>query len=545
MKIQIRFNEEGALRNQRYAFTDRFTLVTELLQNARRASAHHITVEHRPEDRVLRVVDDGSGVEDFQKLLSFHESGWKEGLADREHPFGIGFTKCLYAATRLAVASGRQRVDIDTGAALRRDAFDVTTTRRAVPGTIIELHGVEINDLDKQMETLCEGFPVDVVFNGTPMARRYADDKIATMPTPVGSVHVSGNHDGKATYATLVFLQGFCVHRPRYFQPDSVNVVHLDPREFMARLPDRDQLIDADQQMQRVDAQVRQSWRTILEVAKTQLAPRDFVATYFEAMQQWRHQDLLNDMDELPAALFQRISGYPIQTHYGEKAYTEAIEAAPSRANIESGQVTLVSMGAVDEKNAAHWMLAQQKQWLLTEAYRLDPGHWLQPHVHYIELQEAMVEPQAEAARAPLEGPWVWPLVILCESVRIRVGEHEVLLVEDAVCHDGTLLVPAKEASGQSVRQLCDFVDEYDHHHDDDAYAACLALSDLIRRLRSTDPAATLSSLLSELSLGKYALLHGRRFEVTVGVGNLPGCSVELIGAEEALASSGDSHAER
>jgi|GEM_PF-6823483 len=29
MKIQVRFNEEGALRNQRFAFTDRFTLVTE------------------------------------------------------------------------------------------------------------------------------------------------------------------------------------------------------------------------------------------------------------------------------------------------------------------------------------------------------------------------------------------------------------------------------------------------------------------------------------------------------------------------------------
>ena len=39
MKIQVRINEEGALRNQRYAFTDRFTLVSELLQNARRAAA--------------------------------------------------------------------------------------------------------------------------------------------------------------------------------------------------------------------------------------------------------------------------------------------------------------------------------------------------------------------------------------------------------------------------------------------------------------------------------------------------------------------------
>jgi hypothetical protein len=48
MQIQVRINEEGALRNQRYAFTDRFTLVSELLQNARRAGAMRI------EDRLRR-----------------------------------------------------------------------------------------------------------------------------------------------------------------------------------------------------------------------------------------------------------------------------------------------------------------------------------------------------------------------------------------------------------------------------------------------------------------------------------------------------------
>ena len=54
MQIQIRINEEGALRNQRFAFTDRFTLVTELLQNARRAGAFHIVVDHLAEEQVLR-----------------------------------------------------------------------------------------------------------------------------------------------------------------------------------------------------------------------------------------------------------------------------------------------------------------------------------------------------------------------------------------------------------------------------------------------------------------------------------------------------------
>ena len=49
MQIQVRINEEGALRNQRFAFTDRFTLVSELLQNARRAGATSIAIDHDAE----------------------------------------------------------------------------------------------------------------------------------------------------------------------------------------------------------------------------------------------------------------------------------------------------------------------------------------------------------------------------------------------------------------------------------------------------------------------------------------------------------------
>ena len=64
--------------------------------------------------------------------------------------------------------------------------------------------------------------------------------------------------------------------------------------------------------------------------------------------------------------------------------------------------------------------------------------------------------------------------------------------------------------------------------------------------LRSTDPVDTLSSLLADLHLGKYPLLHGRQFEVTVGQGSMPGCTVELLGSTEAVAMpGGDGHAER
>ena len=84
MHIQVCINEACALRNQRYAFTDRFRLITELLQNGRRAGATRIDVAHDPDSEVPRVIDDGHGIEDFQKFLTFNESGWDSSTVDEE-----------------------------------------------------------------------------------------------------------------------------------------------------------------------------------------------------------------------------------------------------------------------------------------------------------------------------------------------------------------------------------------------------------------------------------------------------------------------------
>ena len=197
MQIQVRINEEGALRNQRYAFTDRFTLVTELLQNARRAGAKRIDITHDATSQWLRVADDGHGIDDFQKLLTFNESGWDDATSDQERPFGIGFSKCLYAASRCIVVSHDRQVDFDTEAALARAPIDVVTRAEAdafVAGTVVELHGVALPDLADRIESLCQGFPITVVFNGKTLGRRHAEANLAAMPTGVGSVHLAGAH---------------------------------------------------------------------------------------------------------------------------------------------------------------------------------------------------------------------------------------------------------------------------------------------------------------------------------------------------------------
>jgi hypothetical protein len=345
--------------------------------------------------------------------------------------------------------------------------------------------------------------------------------------------------DGKASRHTLVFLQGFCVKRPSWYDLDHVNVVHLDPQQFAARLPDRDILIDADQQLARVEAEMRSAWQKALEDAKARLEPREFVDTYFEAMQQWGLLALLNDMDEVPADVFAQIVGYPILAPSEERDYVKTVSTAPSRSDIECGRVMLVSPEWPNTENIGHWMLARHKQWLVTHAYLLDAGHWLRKHVRYIDDETLQIEAESETARATLEGRWAQPLVIMCRSVRIRMGDHQVEIVNEAVCRDGDLLVPEGEESGRAVRQLCDFCEEDDRYRDDDMQADSDTLADLILRLRYTDPVSTLNSLLTDLRLGKYPLLHGRQFAVCVGVGGMPGFSVEMLDGGTAEPSSG------
>ncbi|QDL38715.1 ATP-binding protein [Rhodoferax sediminis] len=532
MQIQVRINEEGSLRNQRYAFTDRFTLISELLQNARRAGATRIEIHYDATSKVLHVTDDGRGIDDFQKLLSFNESGWDASTCAEERPFGVGFCKCLYAASRCIVASGRQWVDFDTSAALAKTAIDVLQTKEAhdVTGTRIELHGVDLPDLGARMETLCQGFPVPVLFNGKSLERRLAEAHLATMPSPMGTVHLTGTRDGKHSHHTMVFLQGFCVLNTGDHLLGGVNVVHLDSRQFVARLPDRDKLIDEDVQRKRIDAELKDCWRRILEVAKTQLAPDRFVETYYPAMRAWGHLDLLNDLNVLPCALFDAIVGYPILDNASHRDYVQSVTTAPTREAIESGAVTLVDLDWLGDDNAARWMLARAKGYLVFDWAGLHADHWAQRHVHYLEDEAVEVEALAEQTRTVLEGRWVWPTVILCEAVRIKVGSETVKIVDDGVYHGDTLYIPTGETSGEPVRQASSFTDENDQFLESDLDADRDALADLICRLRSVDPVQTLDSLMQTLKLGKYPLLHGKTFQLNVGMGSVPGHSIELVG---------------
>ena len=515
MDIQIRINEEGTLRNQRYAFTDKFTLVSELMQNARRAGAQRIEIFYDDASAILRVVDNGCGIADFQKLLTFNESGWDGEICNEESPFGIGFSKCLYSAVRCRVTSRDRKIDFLTAEALARNPVKVQDIAPQ-PHTEVELHGVQLPDLKFRLDTMCSGFPVPTWFNGAELVRIHALDQLPFTQTDIGQVYLRGTGNGKYTTNTLMFLQGFCVWRPSFFQGFQVNVVHLDSRKFVARLPDRDKLIDEDDQTKRIHFCMMSLWRQVLCNEKSTLEAEEFAEKYFHVMRYWHHMDLLNDIPVLPRCLTQRIVGYPIQEGYEGRTYIEDTERCLTRSEVMDRSVRLVGLDGVNSENAAGWMFAKAQGHIVLSPWALHPGHWVHPYIEVIDDDATEVKAIGEQCRVLLEGRWAWHMIVLCDAVAISIGGDWTTVTDAGVYRKDVIFVPSGELSGQAVCQASDFIDSDNHFHEDHRDADCDALADLIRRLRWADPQTTFASLLQELKLENYPLLRGKTFQIQI-----------------------------
>ena len=187
---------------------------------------------------------------------------------------------------------------------------------------------------------------------------------------------------------------------------------------------------------------MKDCWRKILEVAKTQLAPERFVEVYYPAMRAWGHVDLLNDLDVLPCELFDAIVGYPILDNASHHDYVQPVTTAPTREAIESGAVTLVDLDWLGDDNAGRWMLARARDYLVFGWNGLHADHWVHHHVRYFEFEALTVEALSEQHRTVLEGRWVWPTVILCGGAD-QVGGETVEITDAGIYHGDTLYIPA------------------------------------------------------------------------------------------------------
>jgi HSP90 family molecular chaperone len=98
----------------RFSFTHKTTVLSELMQNARRAKATQVEFSFCPQTKVLQVSDNGCGIESIETLLTVAESGWDAELVAQKHPFGIGFLSALFACRDVSIISKSGSIDVDT-----------------------------------------------------------------------------------------------------------------------------------------------------------------------------------------------------------------------------------------------------------------------------------------------------------------------------------------------------------------------------------------------------------------------------------------------
>jgi hypothetical protein len=522
MKVQVHINEHGALRNGRHAFSNRYTVLSELLQNARRAGASAVHVEYLETIRRLRVSDDGCGIDDFQKLLSIHESGWDEQLARDEGAFGMGFSKCLYAAQSVTVTSRGMKLEFDCADALAQGELEVVEAPESDPRqTVVQLDGVELPHLGVLIRRLVRGFPIPVYFNGEACERPHALDARPFVKTAIGMVHLAGVEAGRPSEFVAVYLQGLLVADVAlagHLSEGEVDIISLDARRFAARLPDRTELIDPLEARARIDRRITRTWKLVLLQRKTAMAEEDFVEHYFDAA---RRKDLLQVFDDvqlLPRMACTLVSGYPGTPMQEECHYRFIGERNWRRSDIESGMVHVaVYEPGLEGLNVATLMYAQAASVVLVDLDMLGPDHWVQHGLRDLAKESVTVTAVDVTVEGNFRGIYAQAPVRVCNHIEIAHGSDKVTIRDKAIYHGGVILYPRGCSDGQVVMQVSDYRSSQDHVDDLACETDMHHLARFVHKLRCPDPVGLLQCVLEEICWTDYPQLCGKRFRLIIG----------------------------
>lgn len=140
ISITARVHQGILAKADRLFRNDDASLWVELLQNARRAGASQVDVsihdsEDGPDKCIVTVHDNGSGISNFQTLLSLGASGWDGETQTKEDPAGMGFF--ALCRSEVQVQSGNQSVNLSPAVFLGKQAAKVLEIAELIHGTRI------------------------------------------------------------------------------------------------------------------------------------------------------------------------------------------------------------------------------------------------------------------------------------------------------------------------------------------------------------------------------------------------------------------------
>ena len=150
LKIQINVINQLRLLRQS-TFKDPLAFLDEDVQNAQRAKASEVRISTAYTLQCVKISNNGSVLDDFQKLFTVAESGWDNETVKNENPFGIGFFSNISVSDRIVIQSGNQQVDFNIEEILSTGKLDLHPTEltKAVEGFEITLHNFNFSAISE------------------------------------------------------------------------------------------------------------------------------------------------------------------------------------------------------------------------------------------------------------------------------------------------------------------------------------------------------------------------------------------------------------
>lgn len=537
-QIALSVNQTGLMKGLKHAFSTKTTLFKELLQNGDRAGATEIRidVEEEEEDRTcLKVVieDNGCGIQDMGLLLSVAESGWSDEVMAERLPYGLGFLSALYMTRAIEVESCGFKMSFESNDALsfRPVLVEQHPESGNKPGTHLVLHGLKLKavEANSAIEAFAKGFPVRVVRNGEVCEREHALDVSDRNfnKTDIGMISIPGIETGNVHARTVYYLQGFKVHSSStcFYEGKDAIVVHLDPAKFVARMPDREVLIDEADRVREIEKVIDNLWLESLISKKAEMPAAEFIDFYWNAITHFA-KETLDNIPLLPRQAVDRFTEMPFLAPEWE-SYSAKPDQHISMDDVVSGRVLLVDLDDMsDDGAAAVWNYAWAKKTLVINICSFSPNHWARPYVIRVDVEKTEVNVHGQYAEGVINGSYVWGnAVVLCESVDIRVHDDDgrrtdMATIDDEIIFDGArFLVPRKAAvSGWAVNQASGYIGENDRYMEDEKESDEDDLRRKIHELRGLPPADILQDLLDNrnISLRGYPSLANRSFVLKV-----------------------------
>lgn len=405
--VRASINERKLFETMGNWFATSFSIVGEVMQNARRAGASTVSFVTNYDENSLVVTDDGCGIDNFQNLIELATSGWtdeKIQLVDK--PFGMGLFSLFYACDTVIFRSRSMKLVICLEDIITKRELQITVDEDQIfTGTKIHLLGLKPKllaeagnnwpsfgaklarrwELDEQILNAAKGFEIPVMLNGLVIPQPFAARNLKMDTTSIGLVHLIGIHtdSGKIEISGYngrnsidYFLQGLPIEKSSR-SSEVGNVVHLNAN-FIAVMPDRAKLQDADKQLESVQVVLKNLVENHVIRMKFSMPPRDFVKAYFDVASENGFTWLFNDVPYLPSRHFtsvEMVSDDSNMVYVGAGLDADLV----SRDDLLGGTV-LAWRDAPSCASDSPWAAAMLKYMLVSKTLEINVQHLSKAH---------------------------------------------------------------------------------------------------------------------------------------------------------------------